>query len=101
MTVAQKLQQELKPAECRICGELNQPKAEYCVKCGAVLDMKKAYEHQTLHQLKDEVFLNLFKILVEKGLVDEAAKEIHEAGLGPKLKRLAQHLSQQKDIAEP
>jgi len=101
LTTVQKQQEELKPTECRICGELNQPKSEYCIKCGAVLDMKKAYEHQTLHQLKEEVFLNLFKILVEKGLVDEAAKEIHEAGLGPKLQRLAQHISQEKPISQP
>ena len=101
LSIAQVQKNDLKPMECRICGELNQPKTEYCVKCGAVLDMKKAYEHQTLHNLKDELFLNLFKILVEKGLVDEAAKEIHEAGLGQKLQRLAQHLSQEKQISEP
>ena len=92
LTPAQQRARDLTPVECRVCGELNQPKTEYCQRCGAVLDLKKAYEHQQLHQLKDEVFLNLFRILVQKGLVDDAAKEIHEANLGPTLKRLAQYL---------
>jgi integrase/recombinase XerD len=101
MTVAQQRQDELKPVECHICNQLNAPKAEYCTKCGAVLDLKKAYEHQKVHDLKEELFVNLFKILVEKGLVDEAAKEVHDADLGMTLKRLAQHINQEKHIAEP
>jgi integrase/recombinase XerD len=101
LTPQQQRQDELKPVTCRICAELNPPKADYCVKCGAVLDLTKAYEHQKVHDLKEELFVNLFKILVEKGLVDEAAKEVHEAGLGMTLKRLAQHISQEKHIAEP
>lgn len=101
LTPQQQRQDQLKPTTCRICSELNPPATEYCTKCGAVLDLKKAYEHQRVHELKDELFVNLFKMLVEKGLVDEAATEIHDANLGPTLKRLAQHINQQKDIAEP
>src|ERR1700693_1285481 len=82
---------ELRPIECRICKELNQPKTDYCTKCGAVLDLAKAYEHQRVHQLKDEVVLKLFKVLVQRGLIDEAAQEIHDAGLGPTLQQLARH----------
>jgi uncharacterized membrane protein YvbJ len=63
--------------ECSICGEQNQPHSEYCVKCGAVLDLRKAYEHQRVHELKDEVFVNLFQLLVQKGMVDDAAREVH------------------------
>lgn len=101
LTPAQRQQDAMKPIECRICNELNPPGTPYCTKCNAVLDMKKAYEHQRVHELKDELFVNLFKMLVEKGLVDEAATEIHDADLGPTLKRLAQHISQEKHIAEP
>src|SRR5581483_4812414 len=82
------------------CQELNQPTAEYCNKCGAVLDLKKAYEHQTAHRLKDEVFLHLFKLLVDKGLVDEAARQVHDAGLGDVLRRLAAH-AQGQAITKP
>lgn len=83
--------QELTPAKCPICGDLNTQASDYCNRCGAVLNLKQAYEHQQAHKLKEEVFLNLFKLLVEKGLIDEAAKEVHEAGLGDTLRRLAEH----------
>jgi hypothetical protein len=43
--------------------------------------------------LKDELFVKVFRLLVQKGMVDEAAKEIHDANLGTTLKRLAQHIS--------
>ena len=101
LSPAQRQQDALKPIACQICNELNPPGADYCTKCNAVLNMKKAYEHQRVHELKDELFVNLFKILVEKGLVDEAAQEVHNANLGPTLKRLAQHITQEKHIAEP
>ena len=91
---------ELQPIICKICNELNAPHSEYCTKCGAVLSMTKAVEHQLQHEMKDEIFINLFKILVEKGLVDEAAKEIHDAGLGQKLKRLVQHMTEERPIIE-
>lgn len=84
---------ELRATKCYRCGDLNASYAEYCTKCGAVLDLKKAYEHQQLHDLKEELVTRMFKIMVEKGLVDDAAREIHDGGLGDVLKRLAQHVS--------
>lgn len=89
MAPHQQAQRDLLPVSCRICKELNPPKSEYCQKCHAVLDLKKAYEHQQLHDLKEELFARMFKVMVERGLVDEAAREIHDAGLGDTLKRLA------------
>lgn len=80
---------DLTPITCPICQELNPPNSEYCTKCGAVLNLKKAYEHQQAGQLTDEVVMHVFKILVQRGLVDDAAKGIHDAGLGHTLKRLA------------
>jgi integrase len=81
----------LKPLLCHVCGELNAPQTDYCTKCSAVLNLKKAYEHQQLHTVKDEVVLNLVQILVEKGLLDDAARAIHEAKLGNALKTVAEH----------
>jgi ribosomal protein L40E len=93
LTPVQQKSQELQPVTCRICNEVNPPRAEYCTKCNAVLDLKKAYETQTMHDLKEELFVKMFQVLVQKGMVDEAAREIHDAGLGATLKRLAQHLN--------
>ena len=38
----------------------------------------------------------MFKLMVERGLVDEAAREIHDAGLGGVLKRLAAQVGESK-----
>lgn len=89
---------ELRAGTCYRCGELNASLADYCTKCGAVLDLKKAYEHQQLHDLKEQLFANMFKVMVGRGLVDEAAREIHDAGLGDVLKRLAQHVSGEQRV---
>ena len=84
----QKKAHDLAPTPCAICGELNLPRADYCVKCGAVLNLRRAYEHDQAH---DGLSMAIFKLLVEKGLLDEAAKAVHDAGLGSALKRLVQH----------
>ncbi len=100
LTATQKIASELAPIQCPICGELNPPKSDYCTKCGAVLNLKKAYEHQQAGALTDEVVMHVFKILVERGLVDDAAKGIREAGLGPALRRLADHTAQVPPLNE-
>lgn len=99
LTREQKAQQLLAPRACSICGELNQPDTVYCTKCSAVLDLKKAFEHQQVHDLHEDVTMTLFQILVEKGLLDEAAKAVHEAGLGGALKRLAAHADKHESDA--
>lgn len=91
---------ELRPIECRICQELNLPKTDYCTKCGAVLNLAKAYEHQQINGHTDDLVMNIFRILVEKGLVDEAAAKIHDVGLGPTLTRLAEHHSGTKPFGD-
>ena len=91
LTSAQLVKRDLQPVQCRICGELNEARAEYCARCNAVVDLKKAYEHQTLDGVKDDVVLSLVKILVDKGLIDDAAKQLHEAGLGAALRQIAEH----------
>lgn len=87
----QEAHRELQPVKCNICGQLNAPKSDYCQKCAAVLNLARAYEHQQLHDLKETLFSNMFKIMVEHGLVDEAAREIHDDNLGSVLQRLAMH----------
>ena len=74
-----------------MCSELNQPGNDYCTKCSAVLNLKKAYEHQQVHNLQEGLSMAIFQLLVEKGLVDDAAKAVHDAGLGSALKRLIEH----------
>jgi len=92
----QEAHRELQPVRCSICGQLSPPKSEYCQRCHAVLDLRRAYEHQQLHDLKEQLFTSMFKLMVERGLVDEAAGQIHDAGLGSVLKRLAQQVRETK-----
>jgi integrase len=100
LTTTQTVKRDLAPIQCTICGELNAPKSDYCTKCGAVLNLRKAYEHQQAHEHTDDLVMSIFRILVEKGLVDEAASKIHEAGLGPTLKRLAEHQTGTRPFGE-
>jgi integrase len=95
----QQAQKELQPVACGICQELNPPRSDYCQRCRAVLNLSKAYEHQQLHDLKEELFTQMFKVMVEKGLVDDAAGAIHIAGLGTTLQRLARHMTGEEHIA--
>jgi hypothetical protein len=92
---------ELRASKCYRCGELNASISEYCNKCGAVLDLKRAYEHQQLHDLKEELFSRMFKVMVDRGLIDEAAREIHDSGLAGVLQRLAQHATGEAPIVKP
>jgi integrase/recombinase XerD len=92
---------DLRPIICPMCSESNPPKTDYCLKCGAILNLKKAYEHQQVHELHEDVTMTLFRILVEKGLIDEAAKAVHEAGLGSALRRLAQHQQTKENMSDP
>jgi hypothetical protein len=89
---------ELQPTTCTICSELNQSGNEYCNRCGAVLNLKRAYEHQTAHRLTDQVFCQLLQLLVQRGLVDDAARQIHDADLGRALKTLAQQQPANKPV---
>ena len=94
----QETHDELRATACYRCAEMNASLNEYCSRCGAVLDLKKAYEHQQLHGVKEDLVTALFKVMVERGLVDDAARSVHDAGLGMTLKRLAQHVKGERDI---
>lgn len=96
-----KVADELKAVTCYRCHTMNAGTNDYCTNCNAVLNLKKAYEHQQLHDLKEELFTRMFKLMVEKGLIDEAAQSIHDAGLGTTLKRLAMHAKGEQNITVP
>lgn len=81
-------QEELRMQRCHQCNDANEPTAGYCRRCNAILDLKTAYAHQQVSTAKDQLFTSMFRLLVEKGLIDEAAKQVHDAGLGSTLKRL-------------
>lgn len=100
LLVVKTTQEDIRATKCYRCAELNASLADYCTRCGAVLNLKRAYEHQQLHDLKEELFTSMFKLMVDKGLVDDAAREIHDAKLGSVLKRLAQHVSGEVPIAQ-
>jgi hypothetical protein len=89
---------ELQASKCYRCAELNPARADYCTRCNAVLNLAKAYEHQQLHDAKESLLRSMFKVLVEKGLVDEAARAVHDAGLSATLKRLALHVTGEQNI---
>lgn len=74
---------------CTICQETNPQTARFCLRCNNPLDPKAAYENQQTSTQTQTLLLQLCKVLVEKGLLDEAADQIHKAGLGPALKALA------------
>lgn len=96
----QQQHRDLQPRECHVCGELNPPRADYCQRCTAVLDLKRAYEHQQLHDAKENLLQSMFRVLVERGLVDDAARAVHDAHLGATLKALAQHVSGERPITD-
>lgn len=91
LTPQREVSDKLKPRLCHVCDELNPPGTDFCTRCNAILSLKKAYEHQQVQDLHNDVTMTLFRILVEKGLIDDAAAAVHDAGLGSALKRLVEH----------
>jgi hypothetical protein len=74
---------------CATCQEPNPFTAAYCVRCSNPVNeqaARRAHEHQVQTQT---VLLQLAQLLADKGLLDEAATHVHEAGLGKVLKALA------------
>jgi integrase/recombinase XerD len=74
---------------CPVCQELNVPTATLCARCTQPLDVMAVQEAHQHAQDTTALLLQLCKVLVEKGLLDEAASQIHQAGLGHALKALA------------
>lgn len=74
---------ELKPIPCVICGYVNEPKADYCSRCGTTLSEKAAV---SLQRMRDSVLMNqalLNKILSEyKDLEEAGSKDRAESETG-------------------
>jgi integrase len=79
----------LVPRPCPICQEANPPSAPFCVRCNNALDEAAAHRAHNDEQRTQALIRQLCEVLVKKGLLDEAALTIHDAGLGPALARLA------------
>lgn len=75
---------------CPTCSELNTGNATHCTRCTNPLDTKTLHEQQATRDHKDALLFKVVEVLVSKGLLDEAADIIHNAGLAPKLQTLAQ-----------
>lgn len=58
------------------------------MRCGRLLDVQTAYEVAQRERLKDDILLRLASLLLTRGMADDAAKIIHDAGLGPTLQEL-------------
>ena len=91
--------EEMRAITCYRCSELNAPTNDYCTKCNAVINLHKAYEHQQLHDAKENLLRSLFKVLMDRGLIDDAARAVHDAGLGKTLQAVALHETGEQNIA--
>lgn len=89
MATQQKPTHELQAKACPTCNEINAADATYCTRCTAILDLKMAHEAHEQQEQTKTVLLQLAQLLAEKGLLDEAATAVHNAGLGKALKALA------------
>jgi hypothetical protein len=80
---------ELTPIACRVCQQLNQRTAPYCLRCNTALTERAAYADAQRSEATQELFRRLCQVLVDKGLLNEAADAVHAAGLGTALQELA------------
>lgn len=79
----------LQTRECPRCKTLNAPNAPYCIRCAGIMDEQQAYAAPAAQAETQALLVQLCRVLVEKGLVDDAADQVHAAGLGSVLKALA------------
>jgi hypothetical protein len=90
---------QMMPRSCPTCNELNTASNQYCTRCTAVLDITTAYNTAQQQEQTHAVMLRVLEVLVKKGLLDEAADEVHRAGLGPALKTLASNTTNERNKA--
>jgi len=86
---------EVTPRACYRCKALNPPAALHCVQCTSILDERAAYQERGRLDQTNAVLAALVQLLAKRGLLDEAADGIHEAGLGMALQALAEHYQRQ------
>ena len=71
------------PRSCTVCGQENLPRAVFCTRCTRPLGTH-AYEDQ-----EERVARTLARVIIERGLLGDAAHALHEDGLGDALQQLA------------
>lgn len=83
------------PRTCSRCTHLNPTSAPYCLNCNNVFDEQAVLQDRAATEMTNTLVLQLFEVLVKQGLLDQAADQVHQAGLGPALQALAaQHKPQ-------
>lgn len=76
-------------SNCPACTTINPAGAPYCARCNTVLDEAKVRAQVSDQHATNRLLLQLCKVLTDQGLLDEAATQVHNAGLGKALRDLA------------
>jgi integrase len=82
---AQASDETVTPTPCPTCRAQNLPRAPYCTTCTAPLDPNNP---ATL-SAQDRIAATLARVIIQRGLLDDAARALHEDGLGEALQHLA------------
>lgn len=92
---------KLQTVQCQRCNARNIPTAKDCTTCTLPLDARAAYADTQHERDTQTIVLQLAKVLVEQGLLEQAVSAIHEADLGRVLERLAtKHKQEQAEEKE-
>jgi integrase/predicted nucleic acid-binding Zn ribbon protein len=78
----------LQPQHCPACQRPNPHNTAYCTQCNTVLNEQRVRDRLAQQEASNAVILQLCKVLVDKGLLDEAADQLHAANLGAALQAL-------------
>lgn len=78
--------EELRAVACT-CGEVNLPRAPFCTRCTAPLTPSAAY--RSLPTDDEALAQTLARVIIERGLLREAAEAVRAAGLGDVLREHA------------
>jgi hypothetical protein len=89
------------PRACTACNTLNIPDAAFCTKCTRVLDERRALLAGENDTARDTLLRELCTLIVERGLADDVARLVHDAGLGRGLATLAHTEGEAKALQLP
>ena len=78
----------MRASVCSTCQELNAPDTLHCTRRTNPMRAQTAYNAVPQEELNARL-LTVIAVLARNGLMDEAAQQIHEAGLGPTLQDVA------------
>lgn len=78
--------EELRATACPQCQEINVPRAPFCTRCTARLNPAAAYRDATTKTDQQALAQTLAQVLIDHGLLEEAARAVRDAGLGDTLR---------------